>query len=531
VGEEGKSSILKTLVEEPVKLAIAVVFLGLIAALSLLAHWLIVSPIAARFHIAPSDDWVKIIDGAVVLLLSILFLGPWLFRQLPRHARGKVKPGRLNIWITELEDDTDKGECRRHIVFSLQKGLGTSAEILLTPFPRKAEESGNAGDDAIRAARNVQDFLQRKGGDLLLWGRVFHSNAPVLELHFVSADRDGGEGSRFQLASRSLILEADFGEELGMVLAAVVASATKPASERGKYGMDVLEPLALKLDPLVKKLPQFMNDDQRARLLFSAAAISFAIGENKQGSEELQYSAGLYRRLLDEHWTGENEQEKRVAVQDGLGNVLLRLGERNKSTKDLEDAKNYYLAVLEVRTYDQAPQDWAITKINLGSAFSRLGKVELETGTGDGVEQSNRAVTIYREVLDKQSENETPGSWARAQNNLADALTTLGRHKRDTSPLNEAVEKCDAAMRVWTRKDFPLGWAMAQKNRGDALTCLGELEIDTKHLKEAVEAYRYALKKFTRKKATHYHQLTQQGLDRAQQLLKERSGRRWWFTG
>jgi tetratricopeptide (TPR) repeat protein len=493
------------------------------------ARWLI-----SRFHLLPEkpatsetfptpDQLATGIACFLWLLLIALLAVLKKWRNRPKHVRGTVEPDKIAIWVDELDGDTEDRQ-RDHVIDTLQKELsGDYFQLLRAKLCLKSEKKGNVSDDGSKAAKSAREYLRSKGGELLIWGYVDprKDSDPILKLHFATAVQDGANGFRFRLDER-LYLEPNFGKELGNVLAAVVVSAVKPAIDNRKYGTDVLEPLALRLDALVKKLPQSMNDDQRAMLLFSSAAIAFAIGENKGGSEQLQCSAELYRRLLDEHWTGESEQKERAAVQNNLGNVLLRLGERNKSTKDLDDAVKAYEAALKVRTRDQAPQDWAITKINLASTFSRLGRLELETGTGNGVERSNQAVSIYREVLKEQSESKTPQDWAMTQNNLADALIALGKHGKDANLLNEAVVACHATMRVWTRSSVPLGWAMAQKNLGDALTGLGEVQSGTKHFEDAVHAYQEALKEYTPEKASHFHQLTQQNLDRAQQLLKER---------
>ena len=80
------------------------------------------------------------------------------------------------------------------------------------------------------------------------------------------------------------------------------------------------------------------------------------------------------------------------------------------------------------------------------------------------------------------------------QNNLGNALRTLGERESGTARLEEAVAAFREALKEWTRERVPLDWAMTQNNLGDALQTLGERESGTARLDEAVAAYREALK-------------------------------------
>ena len=54
-----------------------------------------------------------------------------------------------------------------------------------------------------------------------------------------------------------------------------------------------------------------------------------------------------------------------------------------------------------------------------------------------------------------------------------------------------------AALEELTRERVPLDWAMTQNNLGNALATLGERETGTARLEEAVAAYRAALEERT----------------------------------
>ena len=112
------------------------------------------------------------------------------------------------------------------------------------------------------------------------------------------------------------------------------------------------------------------------------------------------------------------------------------------------------------------------------------------------------------------------------QNNLGNALQTLGEREDGTVRLEEAVAAYRAALEVRTRERVPLDWAMTQNNLGNALGTLGEREDGTLRLEEAVAAYRGALEVFSAAGASYYVRHDRAQLARAEALLAERRGKR-----
>jgi tetratricopeptide (TPR) repeat protein len=78
---------------------------------------------------------------------------------------------------------------------------------------------------------------------------------------------------------------------------------------------------------------------------------------------------------------------------------------------------------------------------------------------------------------------------------------------------------------VRTRERVPLDWAATQNNLGNALQTLGEREDGTGRLEEAVAAYRAALEVFRPAGAAYYITLAERNLARAEALLAERRGK------
>ena len=69
------------------------------------------------------------------------------------------------------------------------------------------------------------------------------------------------------------------------------------------------------------------------------------------------------------------------------------------------------------------------------------------------------AVAAYQEALEERTRKRMPLNWATTQNNLATALTTLGRRESGTAWLEKAVTACREALKEWTQKRVPLNWA------------------------------------------------------------------------
>ena len=62
-----------------------------------------------------------------------------------------------------------------------------------------------------------------------------------------------------------------------------------------------------------------------------------------------------------------------------------------------------------------------------------------------------------------------PFDWAATQNNLGNALMSLGEHESGTARLEEAASAFREALKERTRERVPLDWAATQNNLGLAL--------------------------------------------------------------
>jgi len=153
---------------------------------------------------------------------------------------------------------------------------------------------------------------------------------------------------------------------------------------------------------------------------------------------------------------------------------------------------------------------------NLGNALSTLGSRE------SGTARLEEAVAAYRAALEQRTRERVPLDWARTQNNLGTALARLGERESGTARLEEAVAAYRAALEELTRARIPLDWATTQASLGAALQTLGERESGTARLEEAIAAYRAALEEGTRERVPLDWARTQNDLGNALATLGAR---------
>ena len=146
---------------------------------------------------------------------------------------------------------------------------------------------------------------------------------------------------------------------------------------------------------------------------------------------------------------------------------------------------------------------------------------ELATLKGDRhyyASEFDRAIEPYETALHLEPDSPV------ALNNLALALSQ--------SQVADAVDNLERAIDLYrqlleerTRERVPLEWALTQNNLGNALQALGERESGTGRLEEAVAVCRAALEVFKDAQATYYMEQTEQNLTAALGLLDSRGAR------
>ncbi len=206
-------------------------------------------------------------------------------------------------------------------------------------------------------------------------------------------------------------------------------------------------------------------------------------------------------------------------VRLAAANALWKCAERRGSMGALYSAIEGYRQLL-ARDVTRAtmPTHWAMTQNELGNALQTLGEREGSQA------RLAEAVAAFRAALEVNTRVAMPAQWATTQNHLGLVLLTLGEREGNPARLAEAVAACRLALDVHTRDETPAEWAMTQNNLGIALQALGEREGSPTRLTEAVTAFRAALEVRTRQAMPADWAAIQNNLGAALQTLGEREG-------
>ena len=103
-----------------------------------------------------------------------------------------------------------------------------------------------------------------------------------------------------------------------------------------------------------------------------------------------------------------------------------------------------------------------------------------------------QAVDAYQQALEVWTRARAPLDWASAQNNLGNALSSLGERESGTDRLKQAVDAYQQALEERTRERVPLEWVRTRNNLGNALLNLGQRDSGTKHLEQALVHFQAA---------------------------------------
>jgi tetratricopeptide (TPR) repeat protein len=242
----------------------------------------------------------------------------------------------------------------------------------------------------------------------LIWGRV--KSQALLYLYFTGQEANPTEGRPYRLEEkRALVLDVNFGRDLGAAIAArVVSLGHALAGMQDNFITPYVEVFANKIAPLVTHSKAGWSSEDR-----SAVLLAFGLAKLLAGQEQVQSAA-------------------------------------------LEQAVFAFRMALKERTRKRVPLDWAATQNNLGGALQTLGERDKNTG------KLKEAASAYQEALKVWTRDLAPPKWAGAQNNFGNVLSRVGELENDAGTLKEAISAYQKALKEWTHKRVPLQWAMTQ---------------------------------------------------------------------
>ena len=258
------------------------------------------------------------------------------------------------------------------------------------------------------AGEAARGYLQRSGASVLIWGSVLDREHKIAKLFLTTSSAAPQKGGQYQPEIGTAIRLPDvFWSDLAQILRLAIAS--RDAEFRAKEGHYVAD----RLPPFIASVRHLLNESR-----------------DRPG------------------WDTDARGSTLVIVAD----VLQTLGDQSGQNAPLQEA---------------------VTPIAMRSRNGRASGFRC--------------------------------SGPRPRTTSATRLRRLASGRAGTARLEEAVAAYRNALKEWTER-VTLDWAATQNNLGNALTTLGERESGKARLEEAVDAYRDALAVFVSASADHYAQ-------------------------
>jgi tetratricopeptide (TPR) repeat protein len=450
------------------------------------------------------------------------------------RAQPPAPDTRFTILLADLAGD----DAALTETFRLSRALTQSGgfEVRLIGRELKPSSVGSVRESDARNAVIGRQWLKELNGDLLVWGQVLGSS---LVLSFVSQGDSPSELMGYARLGERLDLPREMVEALSVQVEAIALSLVPHVDEEGRDVLVTLEPVAAKLEDLLKSSGR-LRSDTRSAVANALGLTALALGQ-RGGSENwtakavesfhtsvallgnevdprkparVQTNLGValgaladargdmslmresirYHRQAAQAFPDRNSGMEWALMQNNLGRALMRLSEIEGDPTNLEEAIKVHRSTLQVFGRDSAWMELWGARINLGNALTEMGEMK---GMPRLIEEG---ISEYRRALGPGLRDAAPMRWAMVQNNLGAALVELGELQRTLPPLHDAVIAYRSVLEVFTRDRAPLRWAMAKHNLGSTLGSLGSMEKNSKYLEESISAHRQSLLEYNRER-------------------------------
>jgi tetratricopeptide (TPR) repeat protein len=162
----------------------------------------------------------------------------------------------------------------------------------------------------------------------------------------------------------------------------------------------------------------------------------------------------LRRKIWQEQVDGEIVDIQSMQISS---TILMQLMSRNETLTESEDIYRYQKA-LEVYTFEEFPEQWATTQVQLAVAY-------LDFISVNRAEHLEQAIFAFEAALQVRTREDFPAHWAEIQNYLG--LTYKERIRGEKAEnLERAIACCLEAFQVFTLEAFPEDWAKSQNTLG-----------------------------------------------------------------
>jgi tetratricopeptide (TPR) repeat protein len=201
---------------------------------------------------------------------------------------------------------------------------------------------------------------------------------------------------------------------------------------------------------------------------------------------EANPALSLYHSIFEEFVQSKMDPVERKEYHNSSCAAYFNAHKANPNDNDLLVATAYHLEQSDLLT--ERPSEYAQLAHKIGNAFGQLPHVNRSANLANTIACYEAALRVY-------TERDFPAQWATIQNNLGVANAKLPAGDRSVN-LKRAIAYYEAALRVRTERDFPVDWAMTQNNLGAAYATLptGDRGVN---LQQAIACYEAALRVYT----------------------------------
>ncbi len=227
--------------------------------------------------------------------------------------------------------------------------------------------------------------------------------------------------------------------------------------------------------------------------------------------KNLQFAIYNYQQALIYADLHKNPQSYAV-TQLNLGSAWRQLSEIENATGNLHQAIEAYEEALIYFTSQIAPQTYAKIQYGLGNVYRHLSAFE------DRADNLHRAITACKHALDYLTPDVNPLDYAATQNNLGATYADLANVEERLDNLLRSVEAYEKALRYYTSEAAPLEYAKAQLNLGSAYLGLSTIQNDNINLRHGINSFAKALIYFIPEKNPLFYARTQHNLGIAHKL-------------
>ncbi|MCP9848138.1 CHAT domain-containing protein [Synechococcus sp. Lug-A] len=212
-------------------------------------------------------------------------------------------------------------------------------------------------------------------------------------------------------------------------------------------------------------------------------------------------------------YTEEQLPQDYAMTKTNLGSAYTKLTPFAENPKQLiKNAIEAYTSALRIYTEDEQPQDWSTTNNNLGAAYSKLAQF-----SENPKQLIEKAIAAYTNALRVRTEAELPDDWAATTTNLGNAYGALAPVSENPKQLFEkAIEAYSNALRVYTECELPQAWAATNMNLGNAYCGLAPFSESSKQqIQKAIEAINNALRVYKETELPHDYAIANTNLGNA----------------